>query len=233
MKLKYKKSKKGEWKKAVAVGAAALAVSGAFWWLGTPTGKNYFRVPAYRALRVIDGDTFETTERQLIRLTGIDAPDLELCDGREAKQYLEKLIMNKNLYIKVVFRDGLNRLISHVYNDKGLVAEQMLEAGMAFNTGNGIDDPSLQKTGDLARERKIGIYSSKCTQDINPDNSKCLVKANVRGGKGEKLYRFPGCGQYNTTLVQLYLGDRWFCTEEQSQKAGFTKGSDCFDKTWR
>lgn len=38
----------------------------------------------YQVLRVIDGDTFETIEHQIIRLSGIDAPELELCGGLEA-----------------------------------------------------------------------------------------------------------------------------------------------------
>ena len=45
----------------------------------------------YQVLRVIDGDTFETVEHQKIRLSGIDAPELELCGGQEAKQAKEAI----------------------------------------------------------------------------------------------------------------------------------------------
>jgi micrococcal nuclease len=223
--------KKGNWRRAVALSAAALAASGALWYI---TGANGLKipVPSYRAMRVIDGDTFETDERQLIRLTGIDAPELANCDGKESKETLEKLILNKNLYVKVIYRDSGMRLISHVYNDQGLVSVQMLRAGMAYNLGTGVDDPALGKAAELARQEKLGIYSSKCTQEKNPENKTCVIKGNIRSRGGDKVYHFPGCGEYNQTVVELYKGDKWFCTEKEAQKAGFVKGSDCFDKKW-
>lgn len=224
--------RKGNWKRAIAVSASALAASGMLWYL---TGVNGAKipVPSYRAMRVIDGDTFETEERQLIRLTGIDAPELDLCLGPESKQALEKLVLNQNLYVKVIFRDGSNRLISHVYNDDGLVSQQMIKTGMAYSTGQAINEPALKQAAAAAREGKLGIFSPKCVQETNPDNETCVIKGNLRiPGNGKKTYHFPGCGSYNQTLIELYKGDQWFCTEAEAKKAGFTKGADCFAKTW-
>jgi len=225
--------KKGNWKRAIAISASALAASGALWYLTGIHGAK-IPVPSYRAMRVIDGDTFETEERQLIRLTGIDAPELDNCNGPESKQALEKLVLNnKNLYVKVIYRDSGNRLISHVYNDDGSVSEQMLKTGMAYYSGNAVQDPALGKAGDSARGKKLGIFSPKCIQTTNPDSKTCVIKGNLRiPGNGNKTYHFPGCGQYNQTIVELYKGDKWFCTEAQAKKEGFAKGADCFAKTW-
>ena len=224
--------KKGNWRRAIAISASALAASGMLWYL-TGTHGAKIPVPSYRAMRVIDGDTFETEERQLIRLTGIDAPELEYCNGPESKQALGKLVLNKNLYVKVIYRDASHRLISHVYNNDGSVSEQMLKTGMAYYTGNAVQDPALGKAGNYAREKKLGIFSPKCTQETNPDSKTCIIKGNLRiPGKGTKTYHFPGCGNYNQTLIELYKGDKWFCTEAQAKKEGFAKGADCFAKTW-
>lgn len=223
--------KKGNWKKAIAISATALVASGALWFITGAKGVK-IPVPSYRAMRVIDGDTFETEERQLIRLTGIDAPELENCNGKEAKEALGKLVLDKNLYVKVIYRDSNMRLISHVYNDKGLVSEQMIRLGMAYNSGNAINDPTLGKASDFARTEKLGIYSSKCTQETNPNSKTCVIKGNIRDIGSEKMYHFPGCGQYNQTVVELYKGDKWFCTESEAKKAGFIKGADCFNKVW-
>ncbi|TSC87307.1 MAG: succinoglycan biosynthesis protein [Microgenomates group bacterium Gr01-1014_16] len=228
MKTRLPKSK-GDWKTAVAVGATALIASGGLWWIGD---RNKIPVPAYKMLRVIDGDTFETTERQLIRLSGVNAPELANCYGQEAKSTLQKLITNKNLYLKVIYRDGSNRLISHVYTDKGLVATQLAREGTVYDFGRGLDDPEFDQAVDYAKSHKIGIFSPKCTQTINTANPKCAIKGNVRT-PDSKLYRFPGCGNYTTTLVQLSLDDRWFCTEKEAQSAGFSKGSDCFNQSWK
>ena len=80
--------------------------------------------------------------------------------------------------------------------------------------------------------KKLGVYSLKCTQLINSENPKCVIKANKEIGGSGKTYHFPGCGQYNNTLIQLSRGDRWFCSENEAIKAGFIKGGDCFDKKY-
>lgn len=217
----------------MAVGATALLASGAFWFLTSHDGIRIL-VPTYRAMRVIDGDTFETEERQLIRLTGVNAPEMANCDGPEAKAALEKMILGKNLYVKVIYRDSSNRLISHVYNDQGLVSTQIARLGFAYNMGTANDDPELDKAANLARVEKIGIYSPKCTQSENQTKPKCVIKGNVRDfDQQQKVYHFPGCGQYNHTLLELYKGDRWFCSEKEAQAEGFVKGSDCFEKAWK
>ena len=218
--------------KKLAVVASALAASGALWFLTSTEGVK-IPVPAYRAMRVIDGDTFETKERQIIRLTGINAPEIEYCYGPESKLALEKLILNQNLYIKVIFRNGF-RLVSYVYNQDGSVSEQMLTEGMAYYQPKEGSNLPLQQAGEAARQAKLGIFGPNCTQETNPDQPNCVIKGNIRepGGK-DKTYHFPGCGQYTQTVVELYKGDQWFCTEAAAKKEGFAKGADCFEKTWK
>lgn len=218
------KSKKKRMMTAGVLGATALAT--------LLMAQILLKKTSYEVERIVDGDTFVTTENQMIRFSGIDAPEMENCDGKEAKEALEKLILNKKLYLKVIYRDGLNRLISDVYGDNGLVSAKMVRLGMAYYTQSGIQSTELDEAENEARTKKLGVYSPKCTQLTNPVNPKCVIKANKRMGSGEKIYHFPGCGQYNNTLVQLSLGDRWFCTEAEANQAGFIKGSDCFDKKY-
>jgi len=173
-------------------------------------------------------------ERQRIRLTNIDAPELDLCGGSESKATLEKLVMDKNLYVKVIFRDSNRRLVSHVFNDQGSVGVQMLEKGMAYYLGSTYSDPELAKASEYARNEKIGIYSSKCTLTQNLKNPKCVIKGNYPGfTRKNGSYHFPGCNNYTITKLELFKGDKWFCTEAEAKKAGFVKGSDCFEKVWK
>lgn len=224
--------RKGNWKRAMAVGAVTLLASGMFWYIKSPQGIK-IPVPSYRAMRVIDGDTFDTEERQRIRLTNIDAPEPDLCGGKESKATLEELVLNRNLYVKVIFRDSNRRLVSHVFNDQGSIGVQMLEKGMAYYLGSTNSDPDLAKASEYARREKVGIYSGKCTQDENSENPKCVIKGNYPGfTRKNGVYHFPSCDNYTITKLELFKGDRWFCTESEAKKAGFTKGSDCFDKKW-
>lgn len=218
------KSKKKRMMTAGVLGATTLAT--------LLTAQILLKKTSYKVERIVDGDTFVTTENQMIRFSGIDAPEMDNCNGDEAKETLRKLILNKKLYLKVIYRDGSNRLISNVYDEKGLVSPKMVRLGMAYYTQAGMQSPELAEAANEARSKKLGVYSPKCTQLTNLDNPKCVIKANKGIGVRKKIYHFPGCGQYNNTIVQLSLGDRWFCSEDEAKQAGFIKGSDCFDKKY-
>lgn len=211
--------------------ATAIVGAAGFWNFKTNTGSVQF--PSYQVKEVIDGDTFVTKEKRNIRLASVSSPELDECGGQEAKLKMEELVTGKDLYIKVLFNDIYGRLVSLVYTKDGLVNEKMLQAGMAYYGGTANEPEGISKEALKAKENKVGIFGSKCTQETNPDNSKCIIKGNKRLHAGNSAqYRFPGCTQYNKTLIQLYLGDQWFCSEKEAIKAGFTKGEDCFSKSW-
>ncbi len=214
-----------DWKNKVVVAGSAIILAGTGFWV-VKNGKILWPLPYYTVARVIDGDTFVTTEKQYVRLSSTYAPELEFCGGLEAKQALEKLVLNKKVYLKVLYHDTYQRLISLVYTPDGYINEKMIQSGMAYyfqKNDQGIRE--LDLADKTARASKIGIYSSTCTQETNPGDLKCNIKGNVV--QDRKTYHYPGCRSYNISLVQLYLGDRWFCTEKQAQVAGFTKGGDC------
>lgn len=210
----------------------ALALAGGGWF-SYKTSWGEFRVPAYSVLRVLDGDTFETTDKQMIRLDGVDAPAIEHCGGKEAKEELEKLITGQPLYLKLVFRDRYNRLIGLAYTPRGFVNSAMVRSGWAKWPGyRSANDPEheMKSASDYAKTNKLGILSPLCSQTTNPKKPKCSVMGNIIGDK--KSYRFPGCGQYHSTVVELYRGEEWFCSEDEARKAGYVKGSDCFEQTF-
>lgn len=206
----------------IGAGIAAVAV-------GSLLSFNLlFSKTAYTVTRVIDGDTFETAEKQRIRIDGIQAPETGLCGADEATKELTKLILNKKVFIKVRYLDAYRRMISEVYDINGnLIAEKMVIDGFAIVRQKGDSNSNLLKAGNLAREKGIGLYGLPCTQDVNTEKPACSIKANIHQGNNEKLYHRIDCKNYKLTQVQLYLGDQWFCTETDAQKAGFVKAGDC------
>ena len=212
-------------KKIATVTAVAIAATGAGFW-AVKSGKLILQLPYYEVARVIDGDTFVTKENQYIRLASINAPELGYCGADEAKLAMEKLVLGKKLYLKVVYRDRYNRLDAFVYTPKEFVNLAILESGWTYYHRKGKNEPGeLLKADQKAREDKVGIFSGKCTQEVNPTNPKCVIKGNIQ--KGNKYFRYPGCRVYNLTIVQLYLGEKWYCTEKEAMRDGFTKGPDC------
>lgn len=208
---------------AKAIAVAALA-GGSFFLIKYGDGRP-IPVPVYQTMRVIDGDTFETTEKQLIRVASVQAPEMGLCGSQEAKDALEKLVLGHPLYLKVLYRDPYNRLISQVYNEKEYVNVALVEQGFAYyyNREKALA-PELKIASDKARKNKRGIFGLSCTQTKNADHPTCTIKGNVRE---KKTYFIDGCNRYSQTEIQLYLGDQWFCTEAEAQKAGFVKGVQC------
>lgn len=210
--------------KIVGVAATTVAI-GASVFLSFGKGKA-ITVPSYTATRVFDGDTFETKEKQYIRLSGIDSPERGMCGSEEAKKELEKLILGKKLYVKVLYHIG-SRSMGLVYTSDGLVSTAMLASGWAeLNDKDNLDLPEFLPATRTAREQQKGLFATQCTQQTNPDRPSCVIKANVTSNN-VPTYHLPSCNSYRTTQIQLHHGDRWFCTEQEAKKAGFRKAQTC------
>lgn len=208
--------------RSIVGGAVVTAIAGSALLLFFGKG-NPVPVPSYSVARVIDGDTFETTEKQLIRLASVEAPELGLCGGEDAKKALERYVLGKPVYLKVHYRDPYMRLISQVYTPDGYINDLIVREGYAtYRTVS--KDIKLNAAAEEAREHKRGIYGEPCTQLVNKDHPKCSIKGNIRE---DRIYFTEDCRQYSNVVVELYKGDRWFCTEKEAQKAGFTRGVQC------
>lgn len=206
----------------VALTAAAVGTS---LFLTFGKGKPVV-VPNYTATRVFDGDTFETKEKQYIRLSGINSPEIGQCGSEEAKKELEKLILGKKLYIKVLYHIG-SRMMGLVYTNEGLVSTSMLASGWAeLNDRENLNMPEFTSATKQAQDKQVGVFSTLCTQSTNIKNPSCVIKANI-SGNNEPTYHLPACKAYSITKIQLHHGDRWFCTEQEAQKAGFRKAETC------
>ena len=191
---------------------------------------------AYKVIQVFDGDSFSIPPDQSIRLANLDAPELKFCFGKEAKENLEKLILGKRVRIKKVGKDKFNRIIALVYLDNRLVNEIMIENGWAKYTSGGTAGENkpirelLKEKGREAKENRRGVWSEKCYQTTNPINPKCDIKGNL--GKSEhgakRTYHYPGCSEYDRVVVELDIGEQWFCSEAAARAAGYQKSEHCF-----
>lgn len=51
----------------------------------------------------------------------------------------------------------------------------------------------------------------------------CKIKGNISISTGAKLYHLPGMRDYEITRINPEHGERWFCTEQEAQAAGWRK----------
>lgn len=70
-------------------------------------------------IEVIDGDTFILASREKVRLICIDAPEINSDAGLESKNFLEKLILGKEVRLEkdISDKDQYDRLLRYVYVD--------------------------------------------------------------------------------------------------------------------
>jgi len=179
-------------------------------------------------LGIIDGDTLVLEGKVRVRLRNIDAPELDLCGGQEAKEELEKLVSGKKVVVEEQILDQWGRPMGLVYVDKKLVNEEMLKSGWArFHSDSTSQREVLKTAGNQAKKELLGIWSSKCQQTKNLEKPKCIIKGNLDQNSGRKIYYFPGCSQYEFTIIEKDIGEDWFCTEKEAQEAGFIRSKTC------
>jgi len=51
----------------------------------------------------------------------------------------------------------------------------------------------------------------------------CIIKGNISYNTGEKIYHVPGGQYYDATVINTAYDERWFCTEQEAQAAGWRK----------
>lgn len=120
-----------------------------------------------KVVTVIDGNTVEITtpenETYKILLHGIDCPELEQEYGDKAKKYLEKLLLNKSVSVRIQGKDRLgNRLGIIVIEGTNDPRHELLKEGLAWTAErNPIEE--LETIKEQAREKGKGLW-----KDENP-----------------------------------------------------------------
>lgn len=52
--------------------------------------------------------------------------------------------------------------------------------------------------------------------------SECTIKGNINRD-GEAIYHVPGGRWYGKTQVNIFKGEKWFCTESEAEAAGWRR----------
>lgn len=182
-----------------------------------------------KVVEVVDGDTFFIQNRQPIRLYGINAPELGNCYSEESKNELTRMILNKEVRLTGLQADHYGRVVADVYlKDGTYINEHMVRDGFAaYIRAYDQNIEKMKEAGNLARQKRIGIFSPSCYQK-EPENPKCKIKGTLdEKNPDRKFYLKPSCAYYDSVVVEKYLGEQWFCSEQEAIQAGFTKSPNC------
>ena len=83
------------------------------------------------------------------------------------------------------------------------------------------NQPELPRSASSVDSEPAPVSSSPTTAD-----SACTIKGNISSSQ-EKVYHIIGCGSYTATKIEETAGERWFCTEQEAQAAGWRKAANC------
>ncbi|XP_021301372.1 probable staphylococcal-like nuclease CAN2 isoform X2 [Sorghum bicolor] len=96
-----------------------------------------------------------------IRMRGIDAPELKMPYGMEAKKELIKLIGGKSVTIYVYEQDQFGRYVGDIYCDNMFIQEQMLKCGHVHHFKKYDKRPEFENWQKEAKSTGLGLWASK------------------------------------------------------------------------
>lgn len=149
--------------------ASALFLACAAWLAVAPAQANG-REMQCTVSSVHDGDSMRVMcpgERGTlrVRMQQIDAPELEQAYGLHARNHLRRLCpVGSTAIIQSQGKDQYDRLLGNVYCDGKNVNQEMVAAGAAWLYDRYVEDRSLYRYQDQAREEKRGLWAGKNPQ---------------------------------------------------------------------
>lgn len=122
-----------------------------------------------KVIKVADGDTMTLMDnngtKRKVRLNGIDCPEIGQDYGDKAKQYVEKLAINKYVNVDIIGIDKYDRILGVVYIDDVNINEALLENGFAWVYKYNKDE-RYNYLAEQAKAKKLNLWSN--SRAINP-----------------------------------------------------------------
>ncbi len=190
--------------------------------------------------RVIDGDTIEIAG-QRIRLHGIDAPEAsQFCylDGKrwqcgeDVGNILSDFISHRTITCQERDRDRYGRIVAVCFVAGEDLNAWMVLQGLALAYRRySLDYVDQETDAQLARR---GVWATRfvlpwewrrgkrLSQGATNENQPCRIKGNI-SRSGDRIYHVPGGRWYDRTKISPSKGERWFCSEEEAQAAGWRR----------
>lgn len=120
--------------------------------------------------RVVDGDTIEIQNGEMVRYIGIDTPEIEgpytslECFGQEASEMNRQLVEGKRVRLAadVENRDQYGRLLRYVYIDDLMVNAELVRLGYARAVSyppNTRYEEMFSQLEQQAREKNRGLWN--------------------------------------------------------------------------
>lgn len=196
---------------------------------------------------VLTGDVLRIGETE-IRLAGIEAPEMgQICSrpgnrrwrcGRDARSALVRSVRGETVSCSVSGQDDRGRALGRCFAGDEDIARSLVREGHVFARTGLFAKYAAEE--DAARDANAGLwrgeaerpseYRAKAAERLAkaweeakktaPDG--CPIKGRIQSGR-RKYYVLPGTADYPRIRIRTRRGERWFCTEEEAQAAGWQR----------
>ena len=115
-------------------------------------------------IRIVDGDTIraEAKGREIkIRLVEIDAPEINQPFGAQSKNFLNRLLNEKDVTLIAQGEDRYGRILGEIYANGESANTLMIKSGFAWVYDRYVKDSSLYKYQDQAKAENLGLWRAK------------------------------------------------------------------------
>jgi len=187
---------------------------------------------------VVDGDTLEMHSNR-IRLHGIDAPESgQSCIDEKNNTYrcgqlsanrMASYVSGKTVHCEIKDKDRYGRLVAACSVDDVDVNELIVSEGLALAYRQYSKD--YVSAEENAKKLGLGMWQGKFVEPWkwrrgerlgearaqNPND--CVIKGNISGSG--KIYHTPSSPWYARTKINTAKGERWFCSKEEAEAAGW------------
>lgn len=186
---------------------------------------------------VVDGDTLDVAG-QRVRLEGIDAPETaQTCRrragetwacGRSAADALAGLVERRRVTCEAKGVDRYDRMLGVCRVDGRELNAEMVRRGLAWAFVK--YSASYVTVEAEARASGAGVWQGEAeppwifrenrwstAETLAPDG--CAIKGNITANG--RIYHTPWSPWYGRVKVDAGRGERWFCSEEEAERAGW------------
>jgi endonuclease YncB( thermonuclease family) len=223
------------WWKSLAIGTLLMG--------GVMTNNSAQATEITGIATVIDGDTIDINGHR-IRLHGIDAPESrQLCQsndgtnwkcGQMSTSMLREKVEGKPVSCRARDIDRYGRTVAQCVQGKEDINAWMVASGWAVAYRRySMDYVALE---EAAKINTVGIWASRFVMPWDWRRGKrmastkiealgvCAIKGNISRA-GKRIFHVPGGRWYERTTIDEDKGERWFCSEEEAETAGWRKSS--------
>jgi len=167
------------------------------------SGFFVFNREYYFVSKVIDGDTIELSNREKVRLLGINAPEINEPFGEEAKGFLSKMVEGKRVYVERDLRprDEFGRLLAFLFIDDKNINLELVRSGSAHTFQlNKVSKyiKELREVENFAMKNQLGIWKKS--------NITCIKLVDLKISGEEKVVLRNDCN-FSIQLKNWILED--------------------------